>query len=221
MAISLSSTAVHASLLAHAEDVLGKVAAGHYESSYSHNNEISESSYHTHCYGFVNHLIDRVLPEANHALCQRMAEMAHLVPVSSDGIPCPFNLFAIFESLSEKPSEYWTYVPIAEIQPGDIIVCQPRNFQPPKSPNLKRKPGNHAMIVQSVIMAEAEFQHLRIIDCTREPHSQADTRYPTSSGVGASDLYLTYHPVKNYYKIKWDESGKAQKKELAAGRLKL
>ncbi len=145
--------------------------------------------------------------------------MSSRVPMSSDGLPCPFNLFAIFQTLNERSDELWIPIPILEIQPGDILVYQPKNYRPPTTPDLSKPTGTHAVIVKTIINLKHQLQ-LKIIDCTRKPHNMSDTRYPDNSGIGTSDLFISYGASQNTYWISWNAEKRGIQKELFAGRLK-
>ncbi len=145
--------------------------------------------------------------------------MKSRIPKSCDGLPCPFNLFTVFQTLNERPEELWSPIPIPKIQPGDILVYLPINYKPSKIPDLSKPTGTHAMIVKEIVSLKPHLQ-LKIIDCTRKPHNLTDTRHPYNSGIGASDIFIIYDNLQNTYRISWHAGKKGLQKELFAGRLK-
>jgi hypothetical protein len=216
--VGLASNNSQASLLTSAEEVLEQVSSQRIKSTYSHENKISHEGYHMNCYGFINHLVQQVSPEAYGTLCQRMLTMKEQVPVSTDGMPCPFNMFAIFQSLTRHMDKHWMYVPINELEPGDVLVYQPTKYTPPQTPDLTKRSGTHAMIVSRIVMVAERLRHFQVIDCTRDCHSADDLR-PGGSGIGCSNLYIKHKPDKTYYRLSWEPEKIGQKKELAAARL--
>jgi len=208
-------------LLEEAEKVLSTVISRKCESIYDHQNQIKGTAYHFNCYGFVDYLLERVSPPARIVLHQRMCEMAPKVPPSWDGIPCPFNLFAIFQSLRKQPTELWSSVDFLDIKSGDILTYQPPNYTPPKEPDFSKPPPMHVVIIQKVWHKESDWVHLQVIDSTRKPHNSSDSRFPDNSGIGCSELFIRFQPSDKIYEIRWHQDAGWCEKAISVGRLNL
>src|SRR6478752_7065166 len=117
MIVELSMTpALGSSLLEKAEDFLSNIVTKKYRATYGHENKAIASQFHFNCYGFVNHLVQEASATAYQSLCQRMEELAPVIPRSCDDQPCPFNLFSIFQSLQERGLTNWAAVSLVDLQ---------------------------------------------------------------------------------------------------------
>lgn len=206
-------------LLIKANDIATNIACKKLHSKYSHLNTIMDVYYYYNCYGFINHCIQKAVPEAYNELVKGMWSLGETVPVSFDELPCPFNYAAIFQNLDLR---YWERVTeFKEIRPGDIIVYLPLNYTPRTSPgeNSNKRTGTHVMMVQYALGTKGESYAFSIIDCTQKAHCEEDSRYPDESGIGTSSLFIT--PVKeNHCVLKWGENDKSYDKNIFVGRLR-
>ena len=188
-------------------------------SKYSPLNTIMEDTYCYNCYGFINHCIQKAVPEAYDELVEGMNSLGETVPVSFDGLPCPFNYATIFQNLDLT---YWERVTeLKDVRPGDIIVYLPLEYTPRTSPEegSRKRTGTHVMMVQYSHGTKGESYAFSIIDCTRKAHCKEDSRYPDKNGIGTSPLFLT--PVKgDHCVLKWGERAKNYNKNIFIGRLK-
>ena len=198
--------------------MLHGVQIGAIVSTYDHSNTVNDSIYDLNCYGFVNHLIKEQSDAAYNSLLVRMEALHPGIPKSIDGMPCPFNLYAIFQSLYTKPLEHWQPVMLNEIRPGDILVYQPVNYEPTKTPDYTKPSGTHTMIVQEIIRNENYLQ-VNVIDNTKIPRNKSDSRFPDNSGIGARPVFIRTISNSNGHRLGWRKKHLGLQKELIAGRI--
>ena len=186
-------------LLSIVRSIFHKVQRFDYSSDYSHQNRVFKNgeyrtTYALNCYGFIAYCIRSFSEEAYQELIHNMYSLRNIVPLSIDGIPCPFNLSAIFK---QKHLKHWTHIPKLEnVIEGDVIVYLPKNYMPSQflNSNCKKATGTHVMVVSKVFERTAlGFFHFSIIDCTRRPHSITETRYPR-----LLKFYSSFKKAKKY-----------------------
>lgn len=144
-----------------------------------------------------------------------MEEMRYFVPLSIDQIPCPFHYAFFFTFLGNH--EYWLQVYFTDLAPGDIFCYLPPNFIPEKRSEMPTtRTGTHVGIIEKVIRTTNNSVELVIIDCTRFPHCQEDSR--TKGGIGRSPLTIYIERDKTF--LQWGSREKLWQKEVFFGRLK-
>jgi len=202
-------------LLLKAQTVFREIHSGKATSKYSHANQVL---YEMNCYGFLNYLIQETSPEAFREILTAMEELKETTPPSVDGMPCPFNYAA---ALKHQKLKHWEMMKqIEEVQPGDILIYLPPNFEPQESFEIGQKPPRiHMMVVERVFPSKENLFHFSIIDCTRIPHNRIDdTRYPKKSGIGRSSLFLEKRG--DDFALRWRADGPVQMKEMVFARLR-
>lgn len=147
-----------------------------------------------------------------------MYDRGSQIPISIDGIPCPFHYEAFFSSLKDHENKYWSYVPhIKDVKPGDIFGYLPRNFIPQEISQIpKERTGTHLGVVEQVLNIQEGKIELVIIDCTRFPHCKEDTR--VKGGIGRSPLTIYFENGKAI--LRWGSRKKKWEKDIFLGRLK-
>ena len=188
------------------------------------------------CYGFIAYCTRSLSEEAYQELIRNMYNLRKIIPLSIDGIPCPFNLSAIFK---QKHLKHWTHIPkLEDVIKGDVIVYLPKNYSPSPFPssNCKKSTGTHVMIVKKVLEKTAKsFFHFSIIDCTRRPHSTTDSRYYRllkfysslkkgrkflcKGGIGEASVFF-FKQKDGAYKIQWKLGDRnVNLKDVTVGRM--
>jgi len=219
----IQTPVVSSSLLEEAEVMLKNVASGRYKSFYDHKNNFDGIEYRFNCYGFIDYLLATVSPQAKSTLKERMHTMkSDALPLSEDGIPCPFNLFAIFHSLKNHPDETWSTVELKDIKPGDILVYQPPKYNPMEKANYSKPTGTHVMVIQKVIDHDNQsvLQHLGVIHFSKT-HQKPQETNSENTGLGMCDLLIRKTSSTTTYQVRWAHEETWYKKVLAVGRLTL
>ncbi len=195
----------------------------------SHSFKINEDDswfLETNCYGFAHYLLKFFFLNAYNEIVYYMRKMAPEVPLSIDGIPCPFHYAQAFK----KPLQYWKRVEdIREIRSGDLMVYMPPGYILPKTYDKSRRTtGTHVMFVKSLENIEKDgFLKVDIIDCTRTPHSsEYDSRWKgrgSAGGIGRASVFIQPHKESGALEhvfLRWSKRGKVYEKFLFIGRLK-
>jgi len=197
------------------------------KSQYSQKNEITKDSegklfFEMNCYGFFSLILELSHKKAAKELIKAMDQMKETVPVSIDGIPCPFNLVAIFQQADTLGLQYWTNGTVGSIERGDVLVYQFPGFKPSHKPRDGR--GTHVMLISQVESQDGLTLTLEVIDCTRQPHNRHDSRTSFRKprpGFGKSTVTL-YQVNGQYTQLKWGDTPNAvvHQKEFTVGKLK-
>jgi hypothetical protein len=140
------------------------------------------------------------------------------LPISIDGIPCPFHYAAFFTSLITHPNHYWEPVEdLQTLQSGDFMVYLPPGYQPKEVSKIQtKKTGTHVMLIERILRLDPNHIELVIIDCTRAAHCSEDHR--TEGGIGRSPLNI--HIQRGQTSIQWGDSPEQLTKDLFFGRLR-
>ena len=172
------------------------------------------------CYGFVWEVVCSTHIKAGEELKTKMQELSDEqgIPVSLDGIPCPFNLAAIFK---QPDLNYWMRIQkLEEIEAGDIMVYLPPNHDPSCPADWEKPTGTHVMLVHAKGKKEGKGMQFFIIDSTRKPHCQEDSRYSLYTGIGKAPLTLIpKDEEKGIYVLQWGSNEKQRVKEVVIGRI--
>ena len=95
-------------------------------STYSHDNVQLGTHLYFNCYGLIKYILENTCPGAYRTVEEFMNARKDGLPVSLDGIPCPFHYAAFFSSLKRCTNEYWeTFQNSEDVKPGDLIVYLP------------------------------------------------------------------------------------------------
>lgn len=216
--IPLPSTSFE--ILEVAQSILTRCEQGILASKYSLENQSpSKDHLYFNCYGFIGELLKESSLPSYETIVQFMYKnRSEELPVSVDGIPCPFHYAAFFTSLVMHPNNYWESVQDWQsLQPGDFIVYLPLHYKPKEIIKIQnRKTGTHVMLIEQIIQINQTEIKLVIIDCTRAPHCSEDHR--ADRGIGRSPLNISVQGEKT--SIQWGKNLEKLEKDLFFGRLK-
>jgi hypothetical protein len=209
-------------LLDFAKLLIDECEKGHLRSIYSLE-ENKESCYELrfHCYGFISYLLEKICDKAYGAVYTFMCNQAPEIPLSIDHIPCPFHYARFFSSLNYIKNPYWDSIEEhQQLQPGDLIVCLPHHYELKEINHMpSQRPGVHIMLIEEVLNTDHHTIQMSIIDCTRSPHSQEDSRFlRQTGGIGRAPLIL-YKGAQGYL-LQWGSNPNRLEKEVFFGRLK-
>tara|TARA_A100000171_G_C2136183_1_gene150440 strand:- start:863 stop:1690 length:828 start_codon:yes stop_codon:yes gene_type:complete len=196
-----------------AEEMMTLLTAGENNliSEYGHDHAFTQQkdqSYalRTNCYGFAAIVLTVTFPGAYREIESVMHDTACQTPVSFDGIPCPFHYV---NAIKTTRLHYWERIlSIMDCQAGDLLVYLSPGYTLSETPQKKtERTGTHIMFVESLKeRAKDNFYHVRVVDCTRRPHSRKyDSRWKgkgSKGGVGQSSVFIK--PInKERVELRW------------------
>ncbi len=139
--------------------------------------DTSRGVYIVDCSSFVDHILQRVTPQA----------YLSLVNATGADAPATQHYYEFFTELGNSEDNFWNKVEaVDQLRPGDILVFRYKNSRGSET-------GGHVMVVMDKPIRDSDVFFVRVADSAPSRHSQ-DTRQRNEAGIGIGTLLLKINP---------------------------